>query len=140
MAKYKGTAVTVNHPAQQIFDKVSDFSTFQERIDQLPDDARQKLPEVRFTTDTITINAPAVGELTFKVVELVSPVLMRMVAENAPVPINININLTPVSDESTEVVTELDVEIPAMLRPLIGNRMQEAADKFGKLFGNLFGN
>ena len=138
MAKYTGKTVTVNHPAQEIFDKVSNMSSFQERIDSLPQEAREKLGEVKFTDDRIIINAPGVGELNFKVVERESPTLIRLEAENSPVPFYIIMNFKAVNETTTDVTTSLDVEIPAMLRPLIGGKMQQAADKFSEMFSNLF--
>lgn len=138
MAKYTGKTVTVNHPIQEIYDKVSNLSSFQERIDSLPQEAKDKLGEVKFTDDRIIINAPGVGELNFKVIERVSPTLLRLQAENSPVPFYINMNFKEVSEAVTDVTTTLDVEIPAMLRPLIGGKMQQAADKFSEMFSNLF--
>ena len=50
------------------------------------------------------------------------------------------VDLTSKSDESTELQTSVEVEIPAMLRPFIGPKMQEAADKFGDLMAKLASN
>lgn len=140
MATYKGKAVTVNQPAQTFFDRISNLKSFQERLSELPEEARKQMGDVRFTDDEIVINAPGVGELVFKIVERIAPQRMRMQAQNSPVPFFIDINLKPVDENATEVSTNLDVEIPAMLRPLIGGKMQEAADKFSEMFQNFFGN
>ena len=50
------------------------------------------------------------------------------------------IDITAIDESSSEVVTAIDVEIPAMLRPLIGGKMQEAANRFGEMIGKLNGN
>jgi len=139
MAKYSGKAVIVNQPINDIYNRISNLSSFQQRLDELPEEMRDKLGDVRFTDDKLIINAPAVGEITFVMAERVAPTLLRMTAENSPVPFNIVMNFTEKSPESTEVRTDLDVEIPAMLRPLVGGKMQEAADKFSEMFSNFFG-
>lgn len=139
MAKYSGKTVTVNQPINDIYNKVSNLSSFQQRLDQLPEEARQKLGTVRFTDDKLIIEAPAVGEITFVIAERLAPTLLRLSAENSPVPFNIIMNFKETGADTTEVRTDLDVEIPAMLRPLIGGKMQEAADKFGEMFANFFG-
>ena len=36
-------------------------------------------------------------------------------------------------ENDTEVASVIDVEIPAMLRPMIGGKLQEAAEKFNEL-------
>lgn len=139
MAKYSGKAVVVNKPINELYDKLSNLSSFQQRINELPEAAKAKLGEVRFTDNKIIINAPGVGEISFAIAESVAPTLIRLSAENSPVPFNILMNFKEVSAEETEVRTDLDVDIPAMLRPLVGGKMQEAADKFSEMFSNLFG-
>lgn len=139
MAKYSGKAVMVNQPINDIYNRISNLSSFQQWLDELPEEMRDKLGDVRFTDDRLIINAPAVGEITFVMAERVAPTLLRMTAENSPVPFNIVMNFIEKSPESTEVRTDLDVEIPAMLRPLVGGKMQEAADKFSEMFSNFFG-
>ncbi len=138
MAKYSGKAVVVNHPAHEVYSKISDLSSFQQRLEALPEAARNALGDVRFTSDSIVITAPAVGEMTFNVVERQPDSHMRLEAANSPVPFAIAINLAAESETSTKVETVLDVEIPAMLRPMIGGKMQEAADKFSEMFSTLF--
>lgn len=138
MAKYSGKAAIVNQPIEEIYNKVSNFSSLHERILQLPEEAQQRLGQIRFNNDRMTIETPAVGEITFAVAELIAPTLIRLTAENSPVPFNIIMNFISKSETVTEVNTDLDVEIPAMLRPLVGGKLQEAADKFGEMFSNFF--
>lgn len=139
MAKYSSKPAIVGQPIDEIYNKVSNFSSLGDRISQLPPEARQRLGQVTFGDDKMTINAPAVGELTFAVAERVAPTLLRLTAENSPLPFNIVMHFTPKDENTTEVRTDLDVEIPAMLRPLVGSKLQEAADRFGDMFTNFFG-
>lgn len=139
MATYSSKPVTVNHPIEEIYSKVSNLGAFQQRLETLPQEAKEKLGDVRFTNDSIIINAPAVGEIKFNVVERVSPSLVRLSAENSPVPFGIAIKLAEAAAGATTVGAYIDVEIPMMLKPLIGGKMQEAADKFGEMFATFFG-
>ncbi|MDE6038688.1 MAG: hypothetical protein K2F75_01730, partial [Paramuribaculum sp.] len=110
-----------------------------ERLNELPEAARQKLGEVKFTSDRMIINAPAVGEIAFVIAERVPNTLLRLAAENSPLPFNIVMNFIEKSPDTTEVQTNLDVDIPPMLRPMVGGKLQQAADKFGEMFSNFFG-
>ena len=60
-------------------------------------------------------------------------------AVGSPIPLSMIIDITAVDEQSANVSTAIDVEIPAMLRPLIGGKMQEAADKFGEMISQLNG-
>lgn len=139
MAKYSGTPVLVNQPAPELFDRISDINAFQHRLDELPRPLRDKMGQVAFTDNKILIEAPGVGQIAFAVVERIRPSLIRLQAENSPVPFFITMQLESVDSATTRLSTILDVEIPAMLRPLVGSKMQEAADKFSEMLSNFFG-
>lgn len=139
MAKYSGKSAVVGHPIEEIYNKVSNFSSLRDRISQLPPEAQQRLGQVTFGDDRMTINAPGVGELTFAIAERQAPNLLRLTAENSPLPFNIIMHFAAKDENTTEVTTDLDVDIPVMLRPLVGGKLQEAADRFGEMFTNFFG-
>lgn len=137
MAKYASKPVAVNQPVEVLFDRFSDVSLFQQRINEIPEEERAKIGDVTFEADAICINTPQVGQLKFKVTERTAPGHIVFSAVGSPIPLAMMINITATSESTSEVVTAIDVEIPAMLRPLIGGKMQEAADKFGEMIGRL---
>lgn len=139
MTKYSGKPAIVAQPQQQIFDKVSNLSSFQERLDSMPQEVKNRLGDVKFTDDKIIINAPAVGQLVFAVTEKVAPEMLKLSAENSPVPFFITLHFEPETETTTKVNSDLEVEIPMMLRPMVGGKLQEAADKFSEMFTTLFG-
>ena len=49
-----------------------------------------------------------------------------------------SLDLADVDGASTRLTPRIEMQIPAMLRPFIGNKIQEAADKFGEVFTSLF--
>lgn len=139
MTKYSGKPAIVAQPQQQIFDKVSNLSSFQERLDSMPQEVKDRLGDVKFTDDKIIINAPAVGQLVFAVTEKVAPEMLKLSADNSPVPFFITLHFEPETEATTKVNSDLEVEIPMMLRPMVGGKLQEAADKFSEMFTTLFG-
>ncbi|MDE7457818.1 MAG: hypothetical protein K2M77_03025 [Muribaculaceae bacterium] len=136
MAEYKSKAVTVARSAEYIADKFADLSAFGNALDSLPESERAKIGDVKFDADSITIETKQVGTISFKVTER-TPRKVVMNAVGSPVPLDLCVNLTPLGQDSTEIVTSIDVEIPAMLRPLIGGAMQKAVDQFGNLMAKL---
>ena len=136
MSKYRGKAVVVNGNVEDVFSKIANLGAYQQYVDNMPDDIKAKLGDVRFTDDSIVLNANPVGEIVLKQTRLESPSLFGMPAQNSPVPMALSIVTSPVGD-STEVVPSIDVEIPAMLRPLVGGKLQEAADKMSEILGML---
>lgn len=139
MAKYESKPVAVNQPIEALFDRFSDISLFQQKIEEIPAEERAKIGDVTFEADAICINTPQVGQLKFQVTERTAPGHIVFSAVGSPIPLSMVINIKSISESASEVVTAIDVEIPAMLRPLIGGKMQEAADKFGEMIGKLNG-
>ena len=139
MAKYESKPVAVNQPIEALFDRFSDISLFQQKIEEIPADQRAKIGDVTFEADAICINTPQVGQLKFQVTERTAPGHIVFSAVGSPIPLSMVIDIKSISESASEVVTAIDVEIPAMLRPLIGGKMQEAADKFGEMIGKLNG-
>lgn len=138
MATYKSKPVVIAHPVSEVYDKISNIEAYQQKLDALPEQAREKLGDVRFEHDSIVITAAPVGEIRFTVEERTAPSRVRLKAEQSPVPLTLAVELEPESETSTKAVSKIEVEIPAMLKPLIGGKMQEAADKFGELLTTFF--
>ena len=131
MTTYSSKPVEVAMSASTVFDRISNLGN------QLPEEVKAKIGSVTFTEDTIVINAAPMGDMTLRVTERVPARRLALTAENAPVPIILSVNLDEKGAESTEVVTSIDVEMPAMLRPMVGPKLQEAAEKFGDMIKNL---
>lgn len=137
MAKYSSKPVTLDVAPAAIAEKFSDFTNLQEKVDALPAEQRAKLGDVKFTKDSIVMNTPQVGAITLQVTER-TPERIALTAAGSPVPMNLAVDLRPLdAGTRTEMTASMDVEIPAMLRPLIGGTLQKAVDQFGELMKKL---
>ncbi len=137
MATYKSTPVTIGRPADELFDRFSDLSRLQEALDNLTPEQRAKVGEVEFTPDGIRIVTPQVGAIEFNVKERVRPGRIVFGTASSPVPLTMTLDITPVDDHTSTAEALIDVEIPAMLKPLVGPHLQKAAEKFGELIAGL---
>lgn len=136
MAKYTAKTVTIPVEAGVIAEKFSDLTAFQSALESLPDSVKSKIGNLRFEPDALIVDTPQLGAITLKVTER-TPRRIALTAQGSPVPLVMGVDLNPKGGESTEMATAIDVEIPAMLKPFIGSKMQEAADKFGEMMANL---
>ena len=92
---------------------------------------------MEFTADSFKIQTPQVGDITFKVMERHTPERIVFGTESSPVPLTLALDIIPAGDASSTVTAAIDVEIPAMLRPLVGPQLQKAADQLGSLITTL---
>lgn len=137
MTKYTGKTSVVNLPAAEISDKFADMSTFNDKLAGTPEDVRKHMGDLTFTRDSVCMDTKQAGKVVFKVTERDDRHIV--LACSFPLPISLTINLSPVADDAakTEVSTDVDIEIPAMLRPIIGPQMQKVADHFSTAMGSI---
>ncbi|MDE7135833.1 MAG: hypothetical protein K2N91_04310 [Muribaculaceae bacterium] len=137
MSKYTGSPTIVAKPINEIYDRFKDLTFFEDKIKQLPAEQLAKLGNLNFTPDSITVDTGQMGNLTFGVTEREAPTKIVFSAVGSPVPLTMRIDLREIDPEQTEVLTSIDVDLPAMLKPFVGPKLQEAADKFSLMIGNL---
>lgn len=135
MSKYTGRAVTINAPAQVVADKFSDLTVFQDRLDKVPDDVRAKMGKVDFERDAIVLTHPQIGKIKFSVVER-RPDLVRMEC-TSPIHVEMTLHLESAGADATRAFAEMDVDLPAMLKPFVAPHLQKVADQFGDMLGKI---
>lgn len=137
MSRYESKPTALNKSAEEMFDRFDDLTFFENKINDLPEEARAKLGEVHFDKNSIAIVTPQVGELKFEIIERHRPEKIVFGSPSSPIPLTMEVLLTPKGENASEVKTVIDVEIPAMLRPFVGPKLQQATDKFGEMISNL---
>ncbi|MDE5786489.1 MAG: hypothetical protein K2H98_08170 [Duncaniella sp.] len=137
MAKYTGKSVTLPRDIDFIYGRISDLSGYEAMLDELPADQRERIHGIKFGTDSVSFDAPGVGSLTFRLAETQAPSHVAFKAEQSPIPLNLCVDLKAESADSTMITPSIDIELPAMLRPFVGPKLQEAADKFGEVFSTI---
>ena len=105
MAKYSSQPVSINGSQADVYNKISNLGAYQELLDQMPDDLRQKAGDVRFTDEAIIINANPVGEIRLEIIDRHEPDLIKLKASNAPVPMFLSLELDKETDSTTKLVS-----------------------------------
>lgn len=140
MESYKSDKVVIDHNIELIYNKLSNPSMFKEQMEKnmdcVPDEAREHLNKVKFEEDGISIESP-MGEVKLSVSESVAPNLVKYVAESSPVPFGLTVNLEAIDEEHTNAVAEINIELPLMLRAMVGGKLSEGAQKMGEVIAKL---
>lgn len=138
MAKYKGKSVEITAPCAEVFQKISHLGAYKEMLDSLPEQYKTSLSGVEFTDESILIDAPGVGKIELVLEKAEPNTYVAFTAKGSPIPMLLTVDLKEASESSTLLLPAIDINIPDMLKPFIGNKLQLAADKFGELFTTLF--
>lgn len=127
MSKYTGKTFTVPRSADDIAGKFTDLTSLQEIIDKLPQAEKDKVKGVTFTTDTVCVQTPQLGQVKFTVVER-TPSRVVMKGQGLPVPMNLEVELAPKSADATDATCSVDIELPKMLSAFVGPQINKAVD------------
>ena len=132
MSSYTGKSTLVAKSAGELYQRLSNLDNLQGVLDRIPDDRKAGVGEISVADGVLSLSTP-MGNIAFEVIETREPALVVYGAKASPVPLRIEVHLTPVTVDSTDVSASVDVELPAMLRAMLGSKLQGAADKFGEM-------
>lgn len=140
MAIYSSGEVNLNASAPNVFDKLSNLENLQGMLDKvpadrIPEDKRQMFENIRITPDTIEVPGGPMGNLIFRVTERIAPSLIKLRGEGIPIEMALILHLTPISDSSSSAKVDVDINLPAMLKPMVGGQIQKIANQFGEVLG-----
>jgi len=140
METYRSEKNVIDFNIEVIYSKLSDPRVFKahidRNIDRLPQEAREHLDKVKFEDDGISVESP-MGALKLSVSESVEPTMVKYTAQSSPVPFGVTVNLEPIDDTHTQAVTELNIDIPFMLKAVVGGKLSEGALKMGEMIAKL---
>ena len=136
MTAYKGKSAVIARPVGELYSRFSDMSALEEAI-RNRQETKEHVAEMKFDSDSLTIKTSQMGEIRFEIVERIEPSKIVFRAVNSPLPLGMTINLKAVGDAATEVSTSIDVELPMMVRALVGPKLQHVADQFGNMMAQM---
>lgn len=140
MAIYSSQKVILNAPAESVYDKLSNLENLQGLLDKvpadrIPEDKRQMFENIKITPDTIEVPGGPMGNLVFRVTERKSPSLIKLKGEGIPVEMSLALHVEPQSATTSSANVDIDINIPAMLKPMVGGQIQKIANQFGDVLG-----
>ena len=139
MDSYRSDIVTINHPIELVYSKLSTPSSFKNiaNIDALPNEVKEKINEITFGDDSIAFSVNPIGEVVLQIMERTEPVKVVLSAVKLPIPLNVVLSLEKVDDTTTHAVAEIQVELNMFIRPMVEKPLTEGAKKFGELLAIL---
>ena len=127
------------HKQESVFNTLSDLNNLQvikDRFaqvkDQIPEDKRkemEKLKDLRFDSDSITINAPMVGDLKMRIIDRDFPKTIKFETENSPIPFNFWIQLLPTGEFSCKMKLTIKAELNMFIKGMVKKPLQEGIEK-----------
>ena len=142
MATYKSEEVPLKASAQAVFDRLSNLDSLKGLLaqvpeDQIPADKKEIFDSIKISGDSIELPGGPVGAIRLRMTEKTAPTRIKMKGEGTPVPLSLQLDIHPVDDESCRAAAQVDLDIPAMLRPMISGPMQKMTEQFAHVLRSI---
>ena len=125
MAQFESNIKQIPYAQAVVYAQVSDLSNLEKVKDRLPED---QVKDMTFTADEVSVNSP-VGEVSLRVIEREEPKCVKFETAKSPVPMNMWIQLVPMSEESCKMRVTIKADVPIFLKGMVSKPLQEAVEK-----------
>ena len=126
MSKFESSIKQIAYPQQSVYNMLSDLTNIELVKDKVPED---KLKDLTFDKDTISISVSPVGQISMRIVERDEPKTIKFASENSPMSFNFWIQILPVSDTASKMKLTIDADIPFFAKGMLSVPLKEGIEK-----------
>jgi hypothetical protein len=120
----------VNLPAAKLFEMSSNCQNFAHFLEG-------QAKDISATDDTCSFTVENVAKITLKILEKTPFTSVRFAAENDKnIPLFITLNYSVVSENETDVVADLDIDLPIFLKPVLQTPLQRFMNSLSEKIKN----
>lgn len=127
MTKFESQIKHIQASQEAVFTKLSDLNNLQQLMDIVPPG---KLDMIKaFDSDSITVDAPGVGEIRMVVVERTPSTCIKFASDKSPMPFNLWIQMLPVTEVESKVKVTIGIELNPFLKAMVQKPLNEAVER-----------
>ena len=98
--------------------------------DRIPED---KVKELKFDRDTVSINVAPVGDIAFKIIEREEPKCVKLEATTSPIPLILWVQMLPTAEEASKMKLTLRTELNPFIKGMVQKPLQEGLEKMAEM-------
>lgn len=130
MNQFESKVVNIPYSQQRVYDMLSDLSHLEKVKDRIPED---KVKELKFDRDTVSINVAPVGDIAFKIVEREEPKCVKLEATTSPIPLTLWVQMLPTAEEASKMKLTLRTELNPFIKGMVQKPLQEGLEKMAEM-------
>lgn len=134
MTQFESQIVAIPYSQQQVFNMLSDLSHLESVKDRIP---QEKVKNLTFDRDTVSINVDHVGDIAFKIIEREDPKCVKLEATTSPIPLTLWIQILPTSEEASKMKLTLRTELNPFLKGMVQKPLQQGLDKMADMLASI---
>lgn len=129
MTTYQSKTTTINRPQTEVYTKISDLKNLEQFREKLP---AEYSDDFRCDTDYLKFKIPQIGNATLRVVEREAN-RVKLSIEDIPFKADIAIVINEKATSQTNMILQLDADIPFFLKHIVSNKLNEGIDKIADM-------
>ncbi len=158
MTKHESTVKHIPCPVDRVYGRLSDLRHAEALLGGMRDPAvRERMlaqvgqgvkPEhieklsaaletMRVTADTLTVDAPMVGEVTLRIVERQEGRLVKCVSEGSPLELTLWVQLLPEGEGGCAMRVTIGEELNFMVRQMLRGKLEAAPERLAETLAML---
>ncbi len=126
MSKFESTIKHIPYPQQSVYNMLSDLSNIERVRDRIPED---KINDLKFDKDSVSISAPMVGEIKMNIVDREEPKCIKFESVQSPVPLTLWIQILPMSETDSKMKLTVEASLNPFIKAMVSGPLQDGIEK-----------
>ena len=130
MTKFESDIKFIPFSQENVYEKLSNLNNLEKVKDKLPQD---KVKNLTFDADSVSIEVPPVGNITLQVVEKEPCKCIKFGTTTSPLPFNLWIQLLQVSGNECKMKITIGMELNPFMKTMVQKPLQEGLQKMADM-------
>ncbi|MDE6348177.1 MAG: SRPBCC family protein [Bacteroides sp.] len=126
MTKFESEVKIVPASQQAVYEKLSDLNNLEKVKDRLPAD---KVKNLSFDAESLTIEVPPVGTITLQIVEKEPCKCIKFATTASPLPFNLWIQMLPITETQCKMKLTIGMELNPFMKTMVQKPLKEGLEK-----------
>jgi hypothetical protein len=135
MTTYESDIKTISSNEEVVFGILSDLNNLSGILEHTT--LIDKVKNLQFQTDNCSFIVEGFGKMGFKIIEREPFKTIKLLSENAPVEINVWIQLIQKSENETQMKLTLKADLPVMIKMMIDKKLREGINLIADILTKL---
>ena len=134
MTEFTSEIKVLPYPQQMVYAVLSDMDNLEKVKDKIPSD---KVQDFACDRDSCSFSVSPIGKLRISIVDREAPKTIQLATDQAPVDVNLWIQLLPVNDKETKMKLTVRANLNPFLKPMLSKPLQEGINKIADILAML---
>jgi hypothetical protein len=126
MTTYESDIKTISSNEEVVFGILSDLNNLKKIQEQAP--TTDKVKDLEFDTDSCSFVVEGFGKVGFRVIEREPFKTVKFESENAPVKVNVWIQLKQIDENQTAMKLTIKADLPTMIKMMVDKKLKEGVN------------